>query len=541
MGRRAPLLAIGLIALASLRIVLTYTVFNHTSDEPNHVACGIEWLQRGTYTFETQHPPLARVAAALGPYLIGARTTGAVLHDSLQVPIEGSRILSRNHQYDRTLALARLGILPFFWIACWVVFWWARRYHGPAAGLMSLFLFSFLPPVLAHGGLATTDMALSAFLGAAFVCAILWVEEPTTRHGVLFGVCSGLAVLSKYTTLPFLPACLFFAFLLYALQERTEVKSLAAACRRGIPSFGLAIVAGVLVVWAGFRFSFGNVSPGGIPVPAPELFSGLGTALRHNQFGHLTYLLGHYSMTGFWYYYPVVLAVKTPLAFLLLFGLGLYGAIRKQTRPRGIWQPLGLIAGILAVGLYSRINIGVRHILPIYMGMSLIAALAALRLPALFRRGNLVLAALLLWIAASSLVAHPDYIPYFNELAGSHPENIVVDSDLDWGQDIKRLARRLHEVGAPQVSFLSTLIASYHDEFQFPPITKPDPFAPAPGWNAIPFTCWKLLRLGLVTEDDHGAMTNKDPNRPIWPETVPPGEMVGKTIMLWNVVPARTQ
>src|SRR6202011_3363486 len=131
--RRSLAIAIALIVLASIRIAFTYTVFNHTSDEPNHIACGLEWLQNGSYTFETQHPPLARVGAALGPYLIGARVRGRVEHDSLLVPVEGTHILYRDHRYDLTLALARLGILPFFWIACFVVYWWARRYHGALA------------------------------------------------------------------------------------------------------------------------------------------------------------------------------------------------------------------------------------------------------------------------------------------------------------------------------------------------------------------------------------------------------------------------
>ena len=74
----ATVIALALILFASVRIALTYTVFNHTSDEPNHIACGLEWLQNGTYTFETQHPPLARVAAALGPYLLGARIRSTI-------------------------------------------------------------------------------------------------------------------------------------------------------------------------------------------------------------------------------------------------------------------------------------------------------------------------------------------------------------------------------------------------------------------------------------------------------------------------------
>jgi hypothetical protein len=540
LGRHSVAIAVGLILVASVRIGLTYTIFNHTSDEPNHIASGMEFLQFGTYAFDTSHPPLARVAAALGPYLIGARISAKVEPGTLDVPVEGARILSRNHRYDLTLALARLGILPFFWIACWVVFWWARRYYGAPAGLMAVFLFSFLPAILAHGGLATTDMALTAFVGAAFVSAMVWMEEPTPRRGVLFGACCGLAVLSKSSSLPFLPAFLGCTLILYLLFERPGMKALPRAAQRALPSFVWAALVAVLVVWAGFRFSFGRASPAGIPVPAPELFRGILDAMEHNRSGHHTYLLGQYSTKGFWYYYPVVLGVKTPLAFLLLSGCGLYQAVRKPTRPSQIWQPLGLIAGVLAVGLYSRINIGVRHILPIYMGMSVLAALAALRLPALFATrlwGRAALGVLLMWFAGSSLLAHPDYLPYFNELAGSQPEKIVVDSDLDWGQDLKRLAHRLQEVGADRVSFFSTLVASFQGEFGLPPMTMQDPFKPAPGWNAVSMTHWKLGRMGLITTTPEGKWANAFPDRPLWPETVQRGELVGKSILLWNVIP----
>jgi hypothetical protein len=540
LGRYPAAMAVGLIVVASVRIGLTYTVFNHTFDELTHIACGMELLQYGTYTFETQHPPLARVAAALGPYLIGARTRAKVKHDDLQAPVDGALTLYLNHQYDLTFALARLGILPFFWIACWVVFWWARRYYGAPAGLMAVFFFSSLPAMLAHGGLATTDMALTAFVGAAFVSAMAWMDEPTPRRGTLFGACCGLAVISKFSSLAFLPACLGCTLILYLLFERPDIRALLRAAKGALPSFGWAALAAVLVVWAGFRFSFGEVSRAGIPVPAPELFSGIQAVLEHNRLGHPTYLLGQYSSKGFWYYYPVVLGVKAPLAFLALFGCGLYLAVRKQTRPSQIWQPLGLIAGVLAVGLYSRINIGVRHILPIYMGMSVLAALAALRLPELSANrwwGKAALGVLLLWFAGSSALAHPDYLPYFNELAGSQPEKIVVDSDLDWGQDLKRLARRLQEVGADRVSFFSPVAASFQKEHGLPPVIMQDPFKPAPGWNAVSMTYWKLERMGLMTITREGKLENAFPDRPLWPDTVQRGEPVGKSILLWNVIP----
>jgi len=88
--RHARSAVLVLILIASVRIVSTYTVFNHTSDEPNHIACGMEWLDKGTYTYEAQHPPLARVAAALGPYLLGIRSQGSPKPNTLAVALPGA-------------------------------------------------------------------------------------------------------------------------------------------------------------------------------------------------------------------------------------------------------------------------------------------------------------------------------------------------------------------------------------------------------------------------------------------------------------------
>ena len=533
---RSNIIAIVLVLFATVRIGLTYMVFNHTSDEPNHIVCGMELLQFGAYTFETQHPPLARLAVALGPYLIGARTQRHIKPDTVDVNLEGGRMLYRNHRYDLTLVLARLGILPFFWIACFVVYRWAARYHGPLTGVTALFLFSFTPPVLAHAGLATTDMALTAFVGAAFIAAILWIEQPTPRRALLFGVCCGLAAISKFLSLPFIPAGLACALVLYVAVERPNWRWFSERARRSLPSFGLAVLSGALVIWAGFRFSFGKVGFTRIPLPAPELFSGIESAAAHNRLGHHTYLLGHYSVKGFWYYYPVVLGSRRRLRSCCCFGLGLFLAARRLARPQRVWQPLGLIAGVLAIGFYSRINIGVRHILPVFMGMCLLAAIAAVRLPRLLPGswGKAALAALLLWFAGSSLLAHPDYLPYFNELAGSEPEKIMVDSDLDWGQDIKRLGRRLQELHADYVSFRPTLTAIATKEHGLPPLTPQDPFTPSPGWNAVSLTYWKLQRMGLMYIKLDGTMDNLYPDRTLWPDRVPKGERVGKWILLWD-------
>src|SRR5580704_8115777 len=103
--RHSRVLALALILIASVRIISTYSVFSHTSDEPAHVACGIEWLANGVYTWEPQHPPLARVAGALGPYLIGARPQDTPRVDFTSMTREGVAILFQGSRYDLTVTL----------------------------------------------------------------------------------------------------------------------------------------------------------------------------------------------------------------------------------------------------------------------------------------------------------------------------------------------------------------------------------------------------------------------------------------------------
>lgn len=511
--RRAVVLALLLVAVASARIVSTYWTFSETSDEPAHIACGMEWLDRGVYRYEAQHPPLARVAAAIGPYLLGARAREATA-DIAAMYREGLRIYHERGRYDDTLAASRAGILPFFWIACFVVYAWTRRDWGRPTAVVALFFFTMLPPVLAHAGLATTDMALTAFVGAAFLAARLWAEKPDWRTAVVFGVCGALAVLSKFSSLPYFPAAAALSLAWIVGSGRLPAAGLARAAKERLPSFGIAVAVAILVVWAGYRFSFG-------PGPAPELFRGISEVIEHNSVGHRAYLFGEISQNGFLHFYFVVLAVKTPIPFLLFAAAGVFLAIRSRNSDPLAILPLAFSSAILLVALWSRINIGVRHILPVYIGLSIVAALAVTKVleSPIASWIRAAVGGLLAWLVIGPALAHPDYLAYFNELAGSHPENILVDSDLDWGQDLKRLQRRMQQAGAPVVTFTPLYWADYAKEL--PPHVRNDPRTPFTGWNAVSLTLWKVYRLNL-----------NGPGKP-WPDVLPPQEMVGKSIALW--------
>jgi len=444
----------------------------------------------------------------------------------------GNAILWGDHRYNRNLALARLGILPFFWIASMVVYLWSKRYFGEPAAALAVFLFTFLPPILAHAGLATTDMALTAFTGAAFLSTVVWVESPSRGHSLMLGAATGLAVLSKFSSLAFLPASLVAALICYVTIARPRLRCLVAAARGWALPLCLAAFTGFVVTWAGYRFSFGKVDFTNIRLPAPELYAGIRQVLEHNRNGHPSYLLGSRGQYGWWYYYLVVIGVKTPLAFLILLFIGVFGCFKRLRRNDYIpLLPLAFSLGILLVSLTSRINIGVRHVLPVYMGFSIVAAGGAVWLLDLSRSrkwAGWTLGALLLWMAASSAGSHPDYIPYFHVLAGRQPERIVVDSDLDWGQDVKRVGKRLRELGASSATYIPFYYPFLGAEVPgLPAYRAGDPLKPSPGWNAVSLSTLKEYRLGYAGPPEIQA----------WPERIKPMERIGKTTLLYYFPP----
>jgi len=511
--RVAPILALGLVVIATVRIAATYRVFSFTIDEPGHFACGLEYLSKHVYRYETQHPPLARAAIALLPYLAGVKPLGEENRN-----VEGRDVILQSPRPNRTLALMRLGILPFFWLACVVVYVWCRHYFTGRVAVCVVALFTLLPPVLAHAGLACTDMALAACLGAAFLALILWAESPTWKRGALLGVAAALAALSKFTALLYLPAAAILALVLYLATERPAPGRLAALARERARTFAFAVLVGAFVIWAGYWFSFAKV-------PAPEFFDGLLSAQAHNREGHPGYLLGQYSLNGWWYYFPVALAVKTPIAFLILLALGSYICIGKFRLTA--WRlPLAFSLGILLPAMTSRVDIGVRLILPVYIGFSIVAAVGLDRLLTCGILSETVAVALLLWVALSGAVCHPDYLSYFNEFAGRDPSRILVDSDLDWGQDTKRLGRRFRQLGVQEASILliEPLSLPLPTEeavrrfYELPRIQPIDAYAPRAGWNVLSPTVVKTLGLKF---------------KPWW-DGLPPTEKVG-ALWLYSV------
>jgi hypothetical protein len=506
-GRIAAAVVALLIAIAAARVIATYRVFNATSDSPAHISPGMEWLQFGRYTYEPLHPPLARVAVALGPYLKGLRSEtprDPRREGPLATYDEGNRLLYSDGDYWTNLALSRAGVLPFLAALLIAVYLWCRRYATIGAGLWAVLLLSTAPPVLGHAGVATLDVACAATVFIALYQFTRWIETPTGRRAAWLGAAVAVAFLTKLSAVAFLAACAAAAWVV-CRNRRAELPPIP--WRR---SAAAALAAGFLVLWAGYRFSLVPLTeitgehPGienfvagkpvlewawrkllTTPLPLTEFAAGLRDLVHYSSLGQESYLFGEVRTRGWWYFFPVVLAFKTPsgLLFLTLAGAGLVLA-RWRAASWPLLLTLAFALAILAVSMASTINLGVRHILPIYPLFAILAAHAMVT--ALRSRRAVAAAALALaaWAVVRSAAAHPDYLAHFNILAGPEPERILVESDLDWGQDLARLSRRLRELGADHVS-IAYFGSAPLDKAGLPPYRVLGEQEPLPGYIAV--------------------------------------------------------
>ena len=562
---RTGLFWIALMTLTGIgiaRIVLTYPFFFETVDEPFNIACGMLWLE-GAYPstcVNTPTPPLARIASAIPLHLDGVQPA-YFAHD-------GTEGLRSRGTYERNLALARSGILPFFVVASVVVWTWTGRLFGRLPALAAVFLLQGLPPVLAHAGLATTDMALAAFLPAALYYFVLWLEKPSLEYTALLGAALGLAVLAKTSAVVF-----FLLGVLLISGVRVAEKRYAgiwswSAVRRWLGPLGLASLLTFSVIWAGYRFAcapltkptdrphrigrllgFENLPPQvrqsflrivEMPIPAGDLLISIGSLRRLNADGWPSYFMGEFRRTGWWYFFPTLIALKSPLSFLilLLVGCGYLFLSKTDMPPWMRFAPLLGAGAILLVSLFSRINIGLRHVLPVYplfaivAGFGLISLVSASR----WRIGSRLLAlGLTAWFVVASVRAHPDYLTYFNELSGPKPEEIEVDSDLDWGQDIKRLLAKIREMGVTQLWYQCLGCEYYGDAGlallpEFPrEFRKLKPYEPVSGWVAIDE--WALKVVGETQRREGERARAFD-----WLEAYP-FVRIGNSIRLYHVPP----
>ncbi len=493
MNRWATLAVSLLVCLATFRIVDTYRHVSQVYDEPFHVLRGIHW-QTGHEYIHSEHPPLGPLVFAMLPY-----SQGVVFDDTGNKLNDGNSILYGNGNYLRTITLFRLGNLLFFWIACAALYSWLVSNGRMVEGVLAVAFFSFSPPVLAHSGVSTTDMPITAMLTSAVFFVDIALCKQTVMRWMLAGTASGMALLAKFSAVLFLPMCVIVLLCTKWNGSKISKNKSVWYC---LTYIGTAF----LVVWSVYGFSVGQMSSiqvkeypfdgfpkrlGGARIPAPEFVAGLIWAKGKLDAGHGNYFFGDVPMGGSLLYFPTVLAIKTSLAMLVCASVGSCVAICTMWKKGGTWPttPFCIFVILLVAATFSSVNIGVRHVLPLYPFVSALAAEGITCVVAcLWRDRRIVVAACLAtlvgsWLVLDSCRSHPYYLSHFNELAFGVPERIVIDSDIDWGQGLFELEKKCKELNILrlQVEYFGTGKLNEH--------TLPQPMAENETyWIAISLT-----------------------------------------------------
>ena len=460
------------IAIGAIAQLTSIVQENQTWDESMHLAAGFSYLKTGDFRMNTEHPPLGKLLAGLPLLLTRARLP--LEHPSWEA--RDQLVFAQTFLYKNEVApdrLLLLGRLPTIFLTVCLgitLAWWTRREFGIAASLLAVFLGATDPNLIAHGRYVTTD--LIAALGF-FVSVTTWVRylyKPRWTSLVVTGLALGFALVSKFSSILLLPM-LFLLYLIRWFQTRKERRLWFLNLLKSFAVIGVISAVVVMITYwpetvrvstkrlaesvdrndsTGYLFHrLGKA----LRLPPHPYLIGLYNVAKHNAEGHDSYVLGKHLKKGAWYYFPVAFAVKTPTAVLLLILLAPPAIFFRRKEPGGEW--FRWIAMLLPIAIYfglsmtSGINIGVRHLLPIYPFLFVLLAGAVMRIP---WRAAIAAAVVVIQIAEVGAI-HPHYLAFFNSLAGGPKAGpyYLADSNIDWGQDLKKLKRYMDKQGLPSV------------------------------------------------------------------------------------------
>ena len=425
---------------------------SQTVDEATHLAAGYSYLTTRDFRLDPEHPPFIKELQALPLWIIYKlpfRPDLQQWRDADQDRIGLDFLYKSPIPADQILAWSRYTNLFLGVLVVALIGWWAYRLWGSPAAMLAMALASLEPNLVAHSALVTTDLGVALFTFLAVYFFWEYLQLPTWGRLAAVGVSTGLALASKFSAL-FLVAAfsLIFALLVMA-GERLTLPSNKTRMERW-PNIARAGTLFLIVLFVAFLtivpvYFFQGIGP---------WITGLREFLEHANTGHLSFLLGHYSYQGWWDYFGIAFLIKTPIGSLLLIAasLVLY-RLGKPLRCREAILLLILPALIFIATTQTKVNIGLRHILPVYPFLFVVASrLATVRL----RREwalPLFIGIPLIFTAVSSLRISPHQLAYFNEFVGGPDQGYryLSDSNIDWGQDLKGLKTYMEQEKLPMI------------------------------------------------------------------------------------------
>jgi hypothetical protein len=458
------------IAVAALLVAqvaqFAYVVHREslTWDEDDHMFAGYEMWKAGDYGLNPEHPPLVKLLATLP--LLGEKMWVPTVRQDRDFKIEayqdGRDWLARNDGAGQRLVFRMRMAAGLLAVALSLVaFFAAREWFGAGAALIALVLLVFDPNILGHSALVTTDMGVTLFFLLSIYLFYRYVRQPSLLRLAFAGIAAGLLLATKHSGILLAPMLvLLIAYEVFVAAKGTRGRT----ALRLTGAFAAIVVIGVVVLWAfyGFRYA---ARPAGLALTTPleayvrplshfnqagvmtiahlhllpeSYLMGLVDVKRMAQF-YPTYILGQQIAHGVWWYFPVVIAIKTTLGLLALVLLSLFAILtRRLNRPREVAYILIPWIVYLAVAILSGMNIGSRHILPLYALAAILSGAGVMALSANSRAWKWVCGVLIVAHVVSALAVFPNDIAYANEAWGGpkNLHNLLSDANVDWAQQL---------------------------------------------------------------------------------------------------------
>lgn len=481
-----------LLACLVTECVLSMQVKSPTYDEPHHILGGYLALKKQEFSFMAENPPLLKSLIAL-PLLFFDFHPPAMpteFGQLWQYRLASKFLFQSGNDVDAVVFLARLPIVFLSVLLGYYVFLWARRLYGDKAGLFALTLYVFCPNILAHSRLATLDLGVSCFMFIS--CYHFWdyLNDFSFRKYCLSALFLGVALVVKFTAIVLLP--IFFIMLVVDTIVKNknsgrgifDPSGLVGPSHAGV--FFLKHIAVLLFSVALMIYLAYGLRPDALI----QFVKGWQTIFSSMQLKGYNYLLGEYYAEPKWYYPFYVLQAKTPVpVFILSIAvlLTMREAKKELSNELCLMTPVALI---FAMSIFDSTHMGLRRFLPMYPFLFVLLSrviphLSLTKKPVI----KSALALLMAWYVFSSVKIFPDYLTYFNELAGG-PENginILDSTNIDWGQDLKRLKPFMDKQGIENLKLIYFGMADpeYYG-IKRKPLSWPDlNLGPQPGYYAI--------------------------------------------------------
>jgi len=448
---------------------------SQTIDEAMHIAAGYSYLAKRDFRIEPQNPPLIKEFLTL-PLFLGYRLPfnpdPQYWRDGDGYLIGLDLVYKSPLPADRVLALSRFPNLFLGGILVALAGWWAYRLWGIRPALLALALASFEPNLVAHSSLVTTDIGVTLFL--LLTVYLLWEYLNSPKWWLLAatGISTGMALLSKFSAVLLIPmmALIIIGSLLIGSEPYVllPLKQNRNGARRkflqATAVLSLVILVALLTIPPAYFFR--GFQP---------WLVGFYRFLNLAQEGSPAFFFGEYSWHKWWSYFPVAFLIKTPVGSLVLITMSL--VFYRAGSPLGYRQALFLVLPVILIFLamtQAKTNIGLRHILPTYPFLFVLASrLATIRLGRTWL-APLLISTLVFVTALSSLRIVPHQLAYFNEFVGGPEQGYryLSDSNLDWGQDLKGLKAYIEKEKLPIIylSYFGTAPPSYYGiRYQYVP------------------------------------------------------------------------